>query len=153
MNNVYRLRMLLPYYFLFLLLTSCNKIETSETLSKDDIAYIQRLGLLEKDERIIQFYSEYKNSVAGNFFTDRKMVSYWIDERDTTKNHVSFANYKDIASIDAHYLSSALTYAPYMKVTKKDGSHFKICVEGEKAEIKVFFEKAVAMWKAHQVNK
>jgi hypothetical protein len=122
-------------------------------LSKDDIAYIRGLGLIEEDEKIIKFYSEDVNKVAGNFFTDRKMAKYWIDRRDSTKNQVSFAYYKDIVSIDTNYMQGALTYAPYMMVTKKDGSRFKVCAEGEKPEIKAFFEEALAKWKENGMNK
>jgi hypothetical protein len=140
-----------PFYFLFIVTVfSCNKIETGETLSKNDLAYIKSLGLLENNESIIKFYSEYKNSVAGNFFTNYKMASYWIDERDSTKNYVSFAYYKDIASIDTNYMSSSLTYSPYMVVTKRDGSSFKVCADGNKAEIKAFFEEAITIWKSYR---
>jgi hypothetical protein len=71
--------------FILLLLISCNKIENSKTLDKKDIEFIQSLGLLEDDEIIYGFYSEFKNSVAGNFFTDQRVASYWIDERNSKK--------------------------------------------------------------------
>jgi len=67
--------------FILLLLISCNKIENSKTLDKKDIEYIKSLGLLEDDETIYGFYSEFKNSVAGNFFTNQRLASYCIDDR------------------------------------------------------------------------
>jgi hypothetical protein len=145
-----RYKKYLLYFLLTITVFSCNKIEKGETLSKDDLAYIQSLGLLENNESIIKFYSEYKNSVAGNFFTDQRMASYWIDPKDSNKNHVSFAYYKDISSIDTNYMSTSLTFSPYMMVTKKDSSKFKVCADGEKAEIKAFFEEAISKWKAVQ---
>ncbi len=60
---------------------SDNKIETDKTLSKADKQYIQSLKLLDTDEKVIKFYSEYKNKVAGNFFTDKRLAKYWVDER------------------------------------------------------------------------
>jgi hypothetical protein len=40
-----------------------------------------------------------------------------------------------------------------MMVTKKDGSRFKVCADGEKPEIKAFFEEALAKWKENGINK
>jgi len=74
-------------------------IETEDTLSKTDIERIQKLNLLDKDEKIYKFYSEFKNKVAGNFFTDRRIAKYWIDENDKTKDVTVFAFYQDIKSI------------------------------------------------------
>src|SRR6187549_3450552 len=106
-------------FFLIFCLVSCsdNKIETDKTLSKSDKDYIHSLKLLDSDENIYKFFSEYKNKVAGNFFTDKRLAKYWIDERDKSKNEINFAYYKDIKSIDTVYQADA-TYCPYMLVTK-----------------------------------
>lgn len=136
------------YFILVLLfLTGCsnNKIETDKTLSKSDKQYIQSLKLLDTDEKIIKFYSEYKNKVAGNFFTNKRLAKYWIDERDKSKDKLDFAYYTDIKSIDTVY-NADFTYCPYMIVTKKDGSKFKVCVDGNKNQIKGFFEEALDKW-------
>lgn len=134
--------------FLFisiLLFASCNKIETGDTLSVKDIKRIQELQLLDKGEKIYKFYSEYKNAVAGNFFTDKRMASYWIDERDKSKDKKVFAYYPDIKSIDTVFNAGA-TYCPYMLVTKQDNSQFKVCVDGRRNEVKAFFEEALSIW-------
>jgi hypothetical protein len=131
--------------FLFLVLFSCNKIETGQTLTKTDIVRIQNLKLLDSGETIIKFYSEYKKSVAGNFFTDKRMASYWADERDSTKNSWASAYYSEIKSIDTVFYAGA-TYCPYMLVTKTDNSTFKVCVDGKREEIKSFFEEAINKW-------
>ena len=137
------------FYGLFLgliFLCSCkNKIETNETLSKKDIQQIQKLNLLDKDEKIYQFYSEFKNNVAGNFYTDNRMASYWLDEHDTLKNKIEFAYYKDIIKLDTTYFAGT-TYCPYLLVTRKDSSNFKVCVEGKKSEITTFFIDAINKW-------
>lgn len=134
-------------FFLIFCLVSCsdNKIETDKTLSKSDKDYIHSLKLLDSDEKIYKFFSEYKNKVAGNFFTDKRLAKYWIDERDKSKNKINFAYYKDIKSIDTVYHADA-TYCPYMLVTKIDGSKFKVCVDGKRKEIKSFFEDALNKW-------
>jgi hypothetical protein len=132
--------------FILLLLISCNKIENSKTLDKKDIEFIQSLGLLEDDEIIYGFYSEFKNSVAGNFFTNQRLASYWIDERDSNKNEVKFAYYNEIIKIDTVY-NVGVTYSPYLLVTKANDSTFNVCVDGEKEEIKGFYEGVIREWK------
>ena len=139
--------------FAIAILFSCQRIETGKTLSKDQINYIRQLGLLDRDEKIIKFYSEYKKKVAGNFFTDKRMAVYWIDENDSSKNHKAFAYYPDIIAIDTNYMRGALTFAPYMQVTKKDGTQFKVYVEGSQAEIRSFFEEAITKWKSTKNQK
>jgi hypothetical protein len=60
---------LLNLLLLFLFLSSFqNKIETYHTFDKSDLQRLKTLNLLNKDEKIVQFYSEYKNSVSGSFF-------------------------------------------------------------------------------------
>lgn len=135
---------------LLLILSSCNKIETGQTLNKEDIKRIKNLNLLGQDETIIKFYSEFKNSVAGNFFTDKRLAKYWLDEKDSTKNIKSSAYYSEIKSIDTIFYAG-LTYCPYMLVTKIDDSQFKVCVDGKREQIKAFFEEAINKWR--QVGK
>lgn len=135
--------------WILLLLFSCNQIESGNTLSKSDINYIKNLKLLDDDEKIYKFYSEYKKKVAGNFFTDKRIATYWIDARNAEKNEVAFAFYKDIASIDTVY-NAGVTYSPYMLVTKRDSTQFKVSVDGEKEEIKSFFEDALREWKRNR---
>ncbi|MDJ1483611.1 hypothetical protein QNI16_24140 [Cytophagaceae bacterium YF14B1] len=134
------------YIFCFLMFSACNSIETNDTLSKSDIDYIRSLNLLDKDEQIHRFYSEYKKRVAGNFFTDKRMAKYWIDERDSKKNSIHSAFYNEIQAIDTVYYAGA-TYSPYMMITKTDGKQFKVCADGKREEIKAFFEEAIHLWR------
>src|SRR6202000_3276901 len=125
---------------LFFLL-SCNRIETGSTLRKSDIEYIQKLNLLDPGETIYKFYSEFKKEKAGNFFTNKRIAMYWIDDSHKEKNEISFAFYPDIKSIDTIYNPGA-SYCPYMLVTRLDSTQFKVCVDGKREEIKSFFEEA-----------
>ncbi len=136
----------IQFCFMLSFLFSCNHIETGNNLKKSDIEYIQNLHLLDKGEKIYKFYSEFKKKNAGNFFTDKRIAKYWIDNRDKGKNQISFAFYPDIKSIDTVYNAGA-TYSPYMLVTKTDGTQFKVSVNGKKEEIKSFFEDALTQWK------
>jgi hypothetical protein len=128
-------------FFLF----SCNRIETGSTLRKSDIEYIQKLNLLDPGETIYKFYSEFKKEKAGNFFTNKRIAMYWIDDRHKEKNEISFAFYPDIKSIDTIYNPGA-SYCPYMLVTRLDSTQFKVCVDGKREEIKSFFEEAMKLW-------
>jgi hypothetical protein len=140
-------RIILSALLSLILLSSCNRITTGSSLSSADIQHIEKLGLLGKGEAIVKFYSQYDNENAGNLVTDRRLASYWLDKDDTSKTKVSSAWYKDIKSIDTVY-NAVATYCPYMKVTTNEGTTFKVCADGEKAEIKAFFEEALRRWKS-----
>ncbi|MFH6997141.1 hypothetical protein ACHRVZ_04355 [Flavobacterium sp. FlaQc-57] len=131
---------------LLLFLFSCNKIENHKTLSQDDINRIKSLKILDDDETIYQFYSEFKNEVAGNFYTNKRVASYWIDKRDAKKNKIDFAYYKNIVKIDTIY-NSGLTFAPYILITTKDNKTFQVSVDGKKDQIKSFFENSIQEWR------
>jgi len=129
-----------------LVLNACNNIKNGNELLESDIQRIQKLGLLDKDETIIKFYSEYKNSVAGNFFTNKRMASYWIDENDSVNNQINTAFYSDIISIDT-VINAGLTNSPYIHVLCKDSTKFKICFDGDKSQIRKAFVEAIENWK------
>jgi len=130
----------------FLCLLGCNRIGAGSSLSKSDIAFIKKLHLLDQDEKIYKFYSEFKKDRAGNFFTDKRMAAYWIDDRHKEKNEISFAFYPDIKSIDTVY-DPGPSYSPYMLVTRLDNTQFKVCANGKREEIKSFFEDAIKLWR------
>ncbi len=136
-------------WILFFVLPACNGIISGDKLTKSDIQRIQKLGLLEKDETILKFYSEYKKSVAGNFFTNKRLASYWLDETDKSKNNINTAFYQDIISIDT-VCNAGTTYSPFMNVMRKDSSIFKVCFDGEKNEIRKTFVEAITKWKENQ---
>lgn len=124
---------------------SCQRIENGKSLSTKEIKRIKDLGLLDDNEHIIKFYSTLKKSVTGNFFTNKRIAFYWINESDTSKKDISFAYYHNILSIDTIYYAG-LTYSPYMLITTKDNNNFKVCADGKKEQIKSFFEEAINFW-------
>ncbi|MFH6988958.1 hypothetical protein ACHRVW_14540 [Flavobacterium collinsii] len=135
-----------PILILIMLsLISCNKSETNQTLNKEDIKFIKSLNLLADSEHIYKFYSEYKKNVAGNFFTNRRIATYWIDERNSKKNEINYAYYNEIEKIDA-VLNAGASYTPYILITKINGKTFKVSVDGDKKEIKAFIEGALREW-------
>ena len=130
---------------------SCQRIETGDSLSKKTTGLIRSLGLLDKDEKIIKYYSNFTKKSAGNFFTDKRLAIYWLAGPDTSENEVSFAYYRDIISIDTTYQVPD-TFIPYMLITRKDSSQFKVFVDGSRKEIKSFFEDAMALWRKNRNN-
>ncbi|MES2587527.1 MAG: hypothetical protein V4622_01025 [Bacteroidota bacterium] len=135
-----------PLVILLFSLVSCNSILNQDELSKSDLERLKTLNLLDEDEKIIKFYSEYKNSVAGNFYTNKRLASYWLDENDESKNDTNCAFYEDIAKLDTVVYAGA-TFSPYIKVICNDSSSFKVCFDGEKEEIRKTFLDIIAIWK------
>lgn len=142
------MKLLTKLFIVLTLLNSCsnNKIETASTLTNQDIKLLHSLNILDNDENLIKFYSEYKKNVAGNFFTNKRLAHYWLDEHNTTKSQIEFAFYNDIIKIDTVF-NAGVTYCPYLLVTKQDNSSFKVCVDGKRNEISKFFNEAINLWK------
>ncbi len=135
-------------FFLLLTLISCNseKIEPDKTLSDEIKKHLSTLGLLEKNEKIIKYYSNFEKDKAGSFFTDKRIAHYWIDKQPE-KTNISSAFYSDISSLDTNFNVFDFDL-PYLTVKKKDSTAFNLYIEGEnKAETKKFFEDAIEMWK------
>lgn len=139
---------LLPVTVIFTF-TSCNKIYTGEELDSKTIQQINRLGLLNQNEKIYQFYSNapFRKANAGNFYSSQRIAGYWLDDRKE-RTQVNFAYYSSIARIDTTYLDKSLTYVSYLTITRKDGSHFKVYVGGKKPAVRTFFRNAIMHWKA-----
>lgn len=134
-------------WVIFILFISCNKITSGDNLTKSDIQKIKELGILNDDERIIKFYSEYKNNVAGNFYTDKRVASYWQDENHKTKNEINSAFYEDVLRMDT-VAYAGVTYSPYLNVIRKDSTTFKVHFDGEKTEIQKIFKEVISIWKS-----
>lgn len=137
------------YFFtLVLFLFACNSIQRGEKLSPADIERMKTLKILDEGETVFKFYSEFKKQNAGNFFTNKRIATYWIDPRDKSKNQVFYAFYADVKSLDTVYNAGA-TFSPYVLVTKNDGTDFKVCADGKRQDVKSFFEDMITQWKAH----
>lgn len=129
------------------ILLSCDySSRKGKELSQADRDYINGLGLLDDSEQIILFDGQSDFKTSGNFFSDKRIASYWIDKRDKTKSSVNFALYSEIDTILTKDLSRALTYASYMEVVKHDGKTFKVYVDGDSTEVRTFFDRAISEW-------
>lgn len=135
------------YFCLLFLLIACENLETGKTLQRENIAFIKTLGLLDEDEQIILYYSNFKKSRAGNFLTEKRIAHYWLDQRNPARNDTSFAFFQNIASLDTVYNVPDFD-APYLVVNRKDRSSFKVYAGGGKKNVRRFFETALALWQS-----
>lgn len=143
---------LLILFAMLCALSSCQPgVQKGTSISRNHLNYIKSLGLLVENENIILFDSQYKIRVSGNFFTDRRIAAYWMDERDTSKRHINYALYADIDSIKTHY-AKASAGASSLEVFKSDGKKFSVYVKADSTETKYFFDGAIAKWKANHLN-
>lgn len=140
-----------------LIITSCGKdFDTGEDLSKEDMKFIKALGILDDDESIILFDSQGGGfnglRTSGNFFSDKRIASYWIDERDTTKTSVDYAFYADIDTIWRYPKFKSLTYASYLEVHRRNGTKFKVYVSSDSTRTWDFFNRALQEWSRKNVR-
>ena len=140
-------------YFLFGLivccLCACSQKESGHVLSKKMIKRLKGMQLLDEGETVLQFYTNYKKKITGNFVTDRRVAAYWIDARNKANDVISFAYYGNISQL-APYYKSVHTTMPYLLVTTKDRKLFKVYVDGNEKTVKTFFDTAIAQWEKHK---
>ena len=136
------------------LFLSCSMdARTGDSFTEDEIHYLKSLGLLDEDETIILFDSQGsygKIILSGNFFTNKRIASYWHELEDSSKNQEDFAYYHDIDTIIPVSSSTYLTYASYLEVHKKDGEVFKVYIDADEEGIQDFFDKAIAEWRKNK---
>jgi len=153
----------LPYIFRLtlvvvgLVVLSCDKdLDTGDDLSTQDKEFIKGLGILDKDESIILFDSQGGGfnglRTSGNFFTDKRIASYWIDDRDTTKTNIDFAFYTDIDTIWRYPKFKSLTLASYLEVHRRNGTNFKVYVSADSTTTWDFFNRALLEWSRKNVR-
>ena len=130
------------------ILSSCDHtLRKGTELSTADREYIKGLGLLDDNETIILFDQQSDFKTSGNFFTDKRLASYWIDKRDKTKSSADFSLYSDIDTILTKDLTRSLTYSSYLEVVMHDGGTFKVYVDGDSTEVRTFFDRAISEWR------
>lgn len=128
---------------LLFIFSSCQPgIQDGASLSANHINYIKSLGLLAADEHIILFDSQYRIKISGNFFTDKRIASYWIDERDAKKSTIDYAFYNNVDSMKIVKIKNVA----YLKVHKTDGHTFNVVVKANTLETGYFLGEAMKTW-------
>ena len=129
-----------------LLVSSCNNLERTETnLSAKDLAFIQALGILNPEEKILFFetnggFQGFKQS--GNFLTDQRIASYWIED-DSKEIHSAFWN--TIDSLQLHNNSTSLTYASSIRVFPHESNAFDVYIASDSSRLHVIYSTALKM--------
>ena len=127
-------------------LCTCNRIHKGEQLSSAEIAQITALGLLDKDETVYQFYSNFKGVAgAGNFYTNKRIAHYWHYQND---RQIDFAYYQDIAHISPTLHPMGDFTIPFLTVVRKDSTRFRFYVDGDTDEVTAFFSNCRTHWQA-----
>jgi hypothetical protein len=129
-------------------LSSCERIYRGDELSPSETAQIKALAHLSADEQIYQFYSNNGGvEGAGNYYTSKRIGHYWRNERDL---ETESAYYQDVARLTMAYNPPGDFVIPYLLVTRKDSTQFRVYVGGEREQVRDFFVSCRAHWKAGQ---
>jgi len=93
--------------------------------------FLQQVGLLQKGEKVLYFYSDGVLSIEddGNILTDAKVISYWKDD-ETKEFFVETARYEDIETIETDY-SDNFTDPTVITIRRNDGSDFILVVPSQ----------------------
>lgn len=111
------------FFLLFcLFLSSCKLFQDNDNLNNSDLVYLESLGLLSENEYIIWFDSQLDKKTSGNFLTNKKVASYWIDSYDKHKSFIHFFILEDIDSLQLFDLSKSASMASYIEVYSKGES-------------------------------
>jgi hypothetical protein len=134
-----------------LLLASCSlKAKNENNLTHKDLQFIRDLGILDSNETILLFesnggLSDLKQS--GNFVTEKRVASYWIENNLTEKN---FAIYSQIDSMKLNNKTNAVTLASSITIYAKDNKTFELYIEADSTRLNQFYNQTVQLWKKNK---
>ena len=120
-------RFLLCFLSAAFLLGGCSSYYSSSGLTDTDAAYLTDIDLLGSNENVLFFSSGLGIKQEGNFFTDKRVATYWIDPQRPHKEKRVSADYSEIADISIEYSSNSL-YAHKITVTRIDSSQFPVYI-------------------------
>lgn len=130
-------------------LFACQPIHRDKMISERLIKRLKDLHLLDEDETIFQFYSNYRKRIAGNFVSNKRVATYYLDDRSQLRDEIAFAYYENIRTMDTLYHSVQVS-SPHLLVTTFDRKLIKVYVDGDRATVRSFFEKALEQWALHR---
>lgn len=101
-----------------------SEVMDGHQLPDREIKYMQRRGILEPGEELLYFYSDgfWSFRDDGNGVTDRRVFSYWRDDR-TGKLNINAVEFGDIADISVAPKTSLLDTTA-ITVKSRDGASF-----------------------------
>lgn len=118
-----------------LFLIGCNDSPiTGEEVSKELKSYITNLGILDTNEKILLFYPPFDNKITGNYYTDKRVASYWQYSKAPKDNYIRSAFYSEIDSIGVKY-GDGFERSSSLSIKKKNGESFDVYFNYEKEKI------------------
>ncbi|RTQ51507.1 hypothetical protein EJV47_06820 [Hymenobacter gummosus] len=143
-----------PVVLTGLLLSACSGgYRSGADLSADELSQLQRLGVLASGETIRLFDSQDgfgRVRLAGNFFTDRRLAAYWIDQYHPSRTGIHSAFYPAIDTIYFVPAQPAQFNAAFLEVRRRDGQRFNVYVGTDSTNAQHFFRAAFAEWQRHK---
>lgn len=136
----------------FNFMPNSQAIPGSRLMGKD-LALLKDYGLLEEDEEVIYFYSGGIFSIAedGNFFTDRKVVSY-EQAVDSDDIYSGMAYYDEIADIEVRY-SQSFIEDTVITIKPRHEEEFQLIVSSEAGLDKTFVKLLMKEWNEEKDKK
>ena len=139
-------------FLLSTLLFSCWDGERSTgELTRNELAAIRHLGILDSGEVIIQLHCNVPGSEgvlqAGNFFTSRRVGRYWIDDKDTLKNKIMSAWLVQVDTL-IPYFNNHWPSSSYIEIRTGPHTWFNLYVngEGDDAITTAFYQGLLEQW-------
>ena len=124
----------------------CFSNNDKNTINESEEKYLKSIELLENNEKILAFSTSLNIEKSGNFVSNKKIASYWIDQKPE-KSYKYFALFSEIERIESEDNSKSWTYSSSLTIFKKDGSSFKVYIDGEKEKYENFKKIAIDNWK------
>lgn len=123
-----------------LLIISCEiGGKTEANLTAKDVAFITTIIPLDEDEKIEYFDSNggLKGiKTAGNFITNKRVTSYWINNKSCEKHSITFT---DIDSIKLTDNSKSVSYASYIQIFGSLNNTFKFYIDSDSSRVYSFY--------------
>jgi hypothetical protein len=134
-----------------ILVVSCGwKAKNESNLTTKDLQFIRGLGILDSNETILLFetnggFSGLKQS--GNFITNKRMVSYWIENN---LKDVNFAFYSQIDSLKLNNKTVAATLASSITIYSHDQTTFELYIDADSSRLNQFYDKTLEIWQKNK---
>lgn len=135
----------------FFLAVSCAwKAKNENNLTNKDLQFIRGMGLLDSNETIILFATNggfYGLKQSGNFVTDKRVASYWIENQ---VKELNFAFYSQIDSLKLSSRANAVTLTSSITIFVNDKKTFELYIDADSSRLNQFYDKTLAIWKKNK---
>jgi len=117
-------------------------------LREETLGMLRESGVLGEDEEVLYYYSDAMLSFRedGNFFTDQRVVSYWIEDGDLIIEEATYPEITDITTVfnDGFFENTDVW------VERLDGDSFYLAVGNESGRDHVFVELLMDTWRSNR---